>query len=468
MKITTPTLILSIIKTEDIEFIEKKIDLLENQISLNQVEKQILKDIRRGTQTGNLVTAAFIKDKYSYYTENDKNIVPSYLGKDSIDSAITELAIAGSQRNLSKGLLDLAGQLGGMTPNEIKQKFNDLSTNILLTSKARMPTGSIKEQERPYQEYIKESSGLSLCIPKVEDYAGQALKGTVTSILGFTGSFKSAYALNIAYDNALSSSNVLYLSLESTATEMFQRLVLRHIALNAKDRSQAINSHDIRDKRLTAEKEELYDKTYNEIVRTTKDRLIIWDSTDIYYDTFLDMLNVLRQADKKFRDATGSGLDAVVLDQVALLKYTSGSGKRYGYDGALLNDWVSFFREQSLNFLDEGKQIAVILVSQTNRDAFITVSKAKSKGRYDASCASDAHELERSSSIMITLFKDLDKQNTLLVNIPKARKGFIPEHPIDVEVYGEYYHIGPLYFGAEDITADDFNKVYEIEDLIKN
>lgn len=289
-----------------------------------------------------------------------------------------------------------------------------------------------------------------LGIPKVEHYAGKAPKGNIVSILGFTGSFKSTYALNISYINALDGSNILYLSLESTAKQMIDRLVLNHIAVTARSRDESIEGNHVRDKKLTAGQQKLYDDKHNELVTVLDNHLILVDSSEIEYDTFLDMQNTLRNADKVFIENTGKGIDGVVVDQLSLLKYTIGSGKRVTYDGAILNEWVSFFRKQALNFLDSGKQIVVFMVSQTSRDSFAEASKPKKKGRYEASCTSDSHELERASLTMITLFKDYEAKDTSLVNIPKARDGSIPDKPISVEVYGEYYHVGPIDFRSND------------------
>ena len=250
------------------------------------------------------------------------------------------------------------------------------------------------------------------------------------------------------------------------------RLVLNHIAVTAKGNSKLVDSSQLRDNKLTKEKQKLYNDKHNEMVDLLDNHLIIWDTDDFHYDTFLDMENTLRMADKMFFEKTGKGLEAVIVDHVSLLKYTVGSGKKYGYDGAVINDWVLFFNNQALNFLDEGRQIVFFPLSQVKRDAFSEVSKEKKKGRYELDCASDASEIERISTTMITLYKDYETRGTLLINIPKAREGFVPDNPLQEEVYGEYFHIGSLdniYSNSDtSITADDFTKnEFSLSDLIQ-
>ena len=75
----------------------------------------------------------------------------------------------------------------------------------------------------------------------------------------------------------------------------------------------------------------------------------------------------------------------------------------------------------------------------------------------------------RASNTMITLFKDLETQNTLLVNIPKAREGDMPDNPLQLEVYGDYAHIGPLKAG--NLTLEDLEleaETFSLESLIND
>jgi hypothetical protein len=465
MKNTICNTILSIISTKDTKFVESKVHVLEEQIQLNEVEKSIIRDIKDALYMSNVISKEFISEKYSYYVENDENIIPALLSKDAIDSAIIDIRLRQLKTDLSKQMLTLGSKVDTMSPNEIKEKFSELYSNVLIEHKQTMPVNDLSEKAKAYEDLVKNKEGLSLGLKQIEEYAGKATKGTIVSILAFTGSFKSTYSLNVAYDNAMAGHNVLYLALEDTGEKIAHRLVLKHITKTSTHKSQLIESKWVRDGELREEQASYYNDKHNELIKKLDGHLILWDSTKINYQTFTDMSSTLRLADKQFMEKTGKGLDAVFIDQLSLLKYTKGSGKKFSYDGALLNDWVSYFREQALNFLDEARQIVVFLVAQTSRDSFAEASKAKKLGEYDASCSSDAHEIERSSSTMITLYKDSDY--TLLVNIPKARNGYQPDKPLQVEVYGNYYHVGNLQFSTQNYTQNDFVKQeITFEDLI--
>lgn len=463
-------LLLSILSYGDNKVAAHKLESLKNQLKLNEVEKKIIRDIEESIQVGDIVSRSFMESKYSYYFDEDLLLDHDLLPKDAIESAVTDIRLRQMKSAMAENLLDIGGKVSEMTPKEIKERLSVLHSNALVEAKQDMPNNGLRVRKDPYGDMVRDMEGLSLVSPRIEEYTGKAIPGTVVSILAFTGHFKSTFSINVAYQNAMAGKNILYLSLESTAQQLESKLVVHHIASTEQERSNLINSKWIRDKALTDKQKEVYNKAHEDLLEKIHNRLIIWDSTDIYYDTFTDMSTVLRMADKKFKEETGSGLDAVVVDQVSLLKYTSGSGRKASYDGAVINDWVSYFREQSLNFLDDDRQIVVFQVSQVNRNAFAEATKPKKKGRYDASCSSDSHEIERTSEIMITIFKDLETRNTALINVPKARGGYMPDNPIQMEVYGEYSHFGPIEadsMGGSELTMEEFNaEDLNLEDIM--
>lgn len=457
---------LSIANTSNPKLVLKHLEDIENLIQLNDVDRLIIKDLKTGAELNNVPSPEFLEQKYSYANPDDDLII-EYIVEKGITSAIIEVSYIQQKQDLRKSLIDLSSSADSLTPKELRSEINKLLEKSVLQTTLEEATNDLKKRENPYEDFHNIEGTVSHFHPQVEMYSGKAIPGTVISLLAFAAGFKTVAAVNTSYINALDGKNVLYLALESTAGDIINRLVINHIAVTAKNSDQLIKNNWIRDNKLTKKQKEHYNKKHNELIEILDNRLIIWDETKIAYDTFLDMTETLRTADDLFVATTGKGLDIIVLDQLALLKYTSGGGKRYGYDGAVLNDWVSFFRKQTLDFLESGRQVTAFLVSQINRDAYAEASKPKNKGRYDITCASDAHEIERASDTMITLYKDLDTQNTLLVNIPKARRGAVPDNPIQLDVYGEYYHIGYLSMLSLGISSDDFEaESFDLAELL--
>ena len=119
--------------------------------------------------------------------------------------------------------------------------------------------------------------------------------------------------------------------------------------------------------------------------------------------------------------------------------------------------YVSFFRRQALSFLNEKREVAVILLSQVNREG-VTYAQ-RHDGRYQMQHIAEASELERSSTYVITVYADATTQLSKLLKIGavKLRNAPLPMDTINVFADGEYYHVG--------ISPTPTQKEYNISDI---
>lgn len=153
MKNSICTIILSIIEVGEQRFIESKLRTLETQLNLNEVEKRIIEDVRNQFHLGNKVTISYIRDKYSYYTDNDTNTLAGiFLSKDSIDSAITDMRMSQLKQSLSKELLDFGSKIDELNPTDIKERLAKLSSNLLVENKFVVPTNGVQLKENAYED----------------------------------------------------------------------------------------------------------------------------------------------------------------------------------------------------------------------------------------------------------------------------------------------------------------------------
>lgn len=447
------TILYSLMSLPNVDNAIDRLRALSDTLILNEVEKQIIKVVETQYDMHHSIDANYVYTQFnSYFTSFNQAV---HLPEDQIDTAILSRKMMQEKSDLGNELLKLSSDLDGLTSLEIKDRFEKLRglTELTQTKVGDIPNG-LKKLDNAYEALTSDAGIYSLGLPEVERHAGKIGKGHVVSVLAYVGSFKSTYSLNIAYENAMQGHNVLYISLESTDMSMISRMVLNHIASTVTSASDLISQDLIREKKLSPKQEKFYNDKHNELVDKAGNNLILWDSVNIKYNTFYEMTQTLRTADEMFKKQTGRGLDILVMDQLSLLKYTSGSGQKHSYAGAVMDDWMTYFRKQSLNFLDSGQQIASVIVSQVRREAYAEASKTKNKGRYDASCGGDSNEIERTSDTMITLYKDLDLKDTLLVHIPKARHGSIPDKPIQTEVNGAYFKVGEMKIANTMVGAD--------------
>lgn len=468
MIITIPSIILSIVNTGDKKYVLDKIESLGLEVDLNSVESKIIEVIKEGLEKSNLVSTAFLKENFSYvYNDDTSAQFNRYLSKEAIDDAIYRVRVKQEKTKLSTKLSKAASSIDKLSIEEIKDMLSEISSTELVGDSDDIPENGFEVSEDPYKAQQMHKGEFTLLIPEVESHAGMAARGTITSILGFVGSFKSTYAMNVAIANALRGHNVLYLAVENTEQRIFSNAVINYIASSTKRRDEMIDSSKLRDGKLTEHQIKIYNDKHNELVKKIENHFLLWDTAKFKYNSFSDMTMTLRKADKYFRSKTGRGIDCLFFDQVSLLRQTQGSGRKATYDGAVINDWMVYFNTQALDFLGEDRQIAIFPVSQVGREKYAEASKKKNKGRYGADCASDSNEIERISTTMITLYVDTDTKNTLLISIPKARLGFVTDIPIQTEVYGEYAHVGKLSATEGSITKEDFAKpTFDINQLL--
>ena len=66
--------------------------------------------------------------------------------------------------------------------------------------------------------------------------------------------------------------------------------------------------------------------------------------------------------------------------------------------------YTSFFRQQSLSWLHEKRQISVILLSQANREGYAYAQKTD--GQYLSQHVAEDSEVERASAYIISVYTD--------------------------------------------------------------
>ena len=298
--------------------------------------------------------------------------------------------------------------------------------------------------------------GISFLCPKLDELTGGIVSGTICTLAGAPGSMKTTTALNICYNAVREGKNVVYFSLEETPFRLFEKLLSRvsvdsGVPLSVSDISQ--------DKLDTNDKTNLFNKVLPYLNSLSGDLYIIGEEDLVNYETItiekklkeIDELAKWRTLEK--RGEENHGIDLVVIDYVQLLKYASSEKDEF----SVINMYVSFFRRQALSFLNEKREVAVLLLSQVNREG-VTYAQ-RHDGRYQMQHIAEASELERSSTYVITVYADATTQLSKLLKIGavKLRNAPLPMDTINVFADGEYYHVG--------ISPTPTQKEYNISDI---
>jgi len=281
--------------------------------------------------------------------------------------------------------------------------------------------------------------------------------GTVSTILGFAGSFKTTWAINIAYNAITKGKNILYLSLEVTKEHIYYDLLSRH-SFN--------EQFPIHIEHIKLKHKDLSDKEYNFFkdtlypdLKNVPGKCYILDETELESYSFYALENKFREIDKLAVDETGHSIDLLIVDHAQLLKF-DGSMKSIGNETSVVNMYVSFFRQCCLNWIKSGKQIAVLILSQSSREGW--KDAVRHEGKYKLTALAEANELERASSLVLSTYSSdtLKQINEAKVQILKNRDGQVWSEPIEIFVDPEYYVFGDTDTKI-DFTPNNDNSIFE-------
>lgn len=336
--------------------------------------------------------------------------------------------------------------VGGITP-EMAEAIRKQAT---FDTEVQEEVLSFRER---YTKSMRESSGLKTYIDQIDDEIGFIPKGAMCTLAGFTGSFKTTWAVNMAVKNALVGKNIAYISLE-VAKDQLEYSIL---SLFSNDqRFSRMGYHSLEHQKIRQNK--LYEDELDFLcdVLEPEYRRVIEPNFHIIDRSFFKTYTESEFVDILYRIDDEKPIDAIFVDHVGELALRSNlyNGNNVG---AIINKYVSFFGELTVDFRkkdNEKRQVTTVLVAQTNRSGFKEAAASFRKLNmvnrpgdrnkalntqiegYRITALSDSNELERFSSIVMTVFAndDMKSAKQAYIQVLKTRYGNnVPPTPVDIE-----------------------------------
>lgn len=256
-------------------------------------------------------------------------------------------------------------------------------------------------------------------------------KGDLWLVAGFTSDGKTTLCLNIAHQAVCSGHNVLYASMEMGRETIRDILYCIHSGHKMfTNMHPALDLEKITSGRLTEEEENFYVKhviddfennpTYGVLEVVQPD--CVWSA------------EILQAEAEMLHERLPGGLDLVIPDYVGLMQVEGRSEGR----NEDLNKLIREMKQMCLTF-DGGNQISVLSPFQCNREGQRRAAGLDSKemkkgaksttveysklGEYDLQALSSAHEAERSSDVILSVFmnEELRRNGTLVLCQLKGR-----------------------------------------------
>lgn len=288
--------------------------------------------------------------------------------------------------------------------------------------------------------------------------------GSPTYLLNGYVTHNTTWAVNMAVKNALAGKNIAYISLEITEDQLEYSI----LSLFSNDQRfgrmgyRPLEHQLIRQNKLAEDEIDfLCDILEPEYRRVIAPNFHILDRTRFKTYSESEIIDALYQIDDE------RPIDAIFVDHVGELAFKSPlyNGNNVG---AIINKYVSFFGELTVDFRKkdgEKRSVTTVLLAQTNRTGFKEASRSfrqlsmvnrpgkKNNNNgpqintqvegYRLTALSDSNELERFSSLVMTVFAndDMKRAHQAYIQVLKTRYGeSLPPTPIDIEP--EVYKFG--------------------------
>lgn len=319
-----------------------------------------------------------------------------------------------------------------------------------------------------YKEYCKgkDNSNIRMWITPTAETDAYLVPG-INVVAGQSGHGKSMVGNSVAYKAVRDGKNVLMISLEISKVLIFYQMISIHS--RAKDTESNFLSHS-RIKRHSLNKKE-EEHAFNELwidFNKMDGNLYVLDEWDFDYTSIESFQSALCLVEEYAQIHTGHGLDLIVIDYIQLFKEYKEYNIKNEYDS--ISKWVNDLRKISINFLGQNRGIAILLLSQLNREAMIethSYSKAIANGksnrgiRIGLSSIAGSVEIVKAASTVYAIYMDdsFKASNQCLIFLLKNRDGEVIEDGITGCCEPKYYTFGLLeifdtiYTG----TLDDLN-----------
>lgn len=310
---------------------------------------------------------------------------------------------------------------------------------------------TLKNLKDIYEDEI-DKSRISTCISDIDNLNASFRKGTVNTIMGYTGSYKTLYCTNVTYDAIKSGLNVCYVSLEISKAEMYYNFLSRYSNESVFDRK--LCHTDMKFKELDdVDKHYLFETLVPSFEKELSHHVVILDENDFVTNNSSMFNELFRSAEQRLIEQTGKGVDLIIIDHLNLLKFSDGGMNDY----SKVNHWMSYFRKNCKNFIRKHKQVCILVAVQCSREGY---EKAKrNDGTYSLTGAAEGNEIERSSENVLAIYSDsnLKQEKLAKIQLIKGRNCGEMEKPVLISVDPKYYMVSNYNDESDDETEEDID-----------
>lgn len=213
---------------------------------------------------------------------------------------------------------------------------------------------------------------ISAISDEVDTFSKGIRKGTITSIIGDSGNFKSLWAINIAYNAVSDGKNVMYLSINTDKEIVAKRLLTRHNCNERFPNSYSYeNMHNIKNATFST-------NVILDFMENYSTNIIVFDESDLCIPNVRSIKRLIAEAERYFLSKTDAGIDLIIIDDLTHLSYYN--GKQYiNARQSVIGQYYKYLKGEAFDLLGTNHGCSILCTHQDIDDG---LSASKNNGNY--------------------------------------------------------------------------------------
>lgn len=252
--------------------------------------------------------------------------------------------------------------------------FSPDSIDKLLNGYTKRIRSSIDQDLFNEDIFFNESEDIyiSSISDEVDAFSKGIRKGTITSIIGDSGNFKSLWAINIAYNAVSDGKNVMYLSINTDKEIVAKRLLTRHNCNDKFPNSYSYeNMHNIKNVTFST-------NVIQDFMENYSTNIVVFDDGDLGVPNVRSIKRLIAEAEKYFLSKKDSGIDLIIIDDLTYLSYYN--GKQYiNARQSVIGQYYKYLKGEASDLLGTNHGCSILCTHQDIDDG---LSASKNNGNY--------------------------------------------------------------------------------------
>lgn len=325
-------------------------------------------------------------ETYVYY-KNEENEKEEYLEEDVIQ--LINLFLI--ERRKEKAINEIVKKVrqGGLIQEDVSNMITSILNNQMVVHKNEI-IDKFKETYNKSSKRYYESG-----IKYIDKHAKGFGQGNITTIIGNDATYNTIFTTQTAYKMLKEKVNVCLFSANRDSVDIASQFALKHFQELYPDESKSLSLPSIKNHNIV--EEEKFWKAFKDFQENMNKYLEIVTLEQTKFNSMQSFRATLFEMDRLFKERTGKGIEVLIIDGIENLPFEK-KWVEVQNSSVVLSNYMPKLKEEAKNFLNNNREIAVILTSCINN-----MSEKKKKGvRFSVKLDNIDKNIQKFSDVIIT------------------------------------------------------------------